>query len=327
MAHFVVTGGAGYIGSHTLRALEAAGHTAVVVDDLRAGREAFVERAPLVRCDVGDRKGLAQVFADYGPFDGVVHFAALISVSESLAKPLEYYANNVVAAKVLIDQAVAFGVRSFVLSSSAAVYGHPEVQPIPESAPIAPINPYGAGKAMVERMLADVETAHGLRWTALRYFNASGADPGGGIGECHEPETHLIPVALEAAAGLRDQLSLFGTDYPTRDGTCVRDYIHVTDLATAHVLALEALLDGRPSGAYNLGTGTGHTNREVLDRIGAVVGLPVPFQETGRRPGDPAELVADASRFRRDFGWQPQHSDLETIIGTAWDWLSHWRGL
>jgi UDP-glucose-4-epimerase GalE len=327
LAHLIVTGGAGYIGSHTLRALEAAGHMVVVVDDLRAGREAFVERAPLVRCDVGDREGLAKVFANYGPFDGVVHFAALISVSESLAKPLEYYASNVVAAAVLIDQAVAYGVRSFVLSSSAAVYGHPEAQPISESAAIAPINPYGASKAMVERMLADVERAHGLRWTALRYFNASGADPRGGIGECHEPETHLIPVALEAAAGLRDQLSLFGTDYPTRDGTCVRDYIHVSDLATAHVLALEALLDGRPSGAYNLGTGTGHTNREVLDRIGAIVGIPVPFQETGRRSGDPAELVADASRFRRDFGWQPQHSDLETIIGTAWDWLTFWKGL
>jgi UDP-glucose-4-epimerase GalE len=214
-----------------------------------------------------------------------------------------------------------------VLSSTAAVYGHHEAQPIPESAAIAPINPYGASKAMVERILADVETAHGLRWTALRYFNACGADPGGGLGECHEPETHLIPVALEAAAGLRSELKLFGTDYPTRDGTCVRDYIHVADLATAHVLALEALLDGGPSGAYNLGTGTGHSNREVIDRIGTVVGLPVPLEEADRRPGDPPELVADASRFRRDFGWEPQHSDLETIIRTAWDWLAQWKDI
>ncbi len=327
LAHLVVTGGAGYIGSHTLRALQAAGHTAVVVDDLRSGREAFVERAPLIRSDVGDRDALAKLFADYGPFDGVLHFAALLSVPESVAKPLVYYANNVVASSVLIDQAVAHGVRAFVLSSSAAVYGHPEVQPISEAAEIAPINPYGASKAMIERMLADVETAHGLRWTALRYFNACGADPEGGIGECHEPETHLIPVALEAAAGLRDQLSLFGTDYPTRDGTCVRDYIHVTDLAAAHVLALEALLERGPGGAYNLGTGTGRTNREVLDCIGAVVGMPVPVQEAQRRPGDPAELVADASRFRRDFGWQTRYSDLETIVRTAWAWLSSWRGI
>ena len=327
MAHLVVTGGAGYIGSHTLRALKAAGHTVVVVDDLRAGREAFVENAPLVRCDVGDRDGLAKLFSSYGPFDGVLHFAAFALVSESVAKPLEYYANNVAASGVLIDQAVAHGVRTFVLSSSAAVYGHPEVQPILESAAIAPVNPYGASKAMVERILADVEKAHGLHWTALRYFNACGADPAGGIGECHEPETHLIPAALEAAAGLRDELELFGTDYPTRDGTCVRDYIHVSDLAGAHVLALEALLGDGPSGAYNLGTGTGHTNREVLDHIGAVVGIPVPLQEASRRPGDPPELVADASRFRRDFGWQPQHSDLETIIRTAWDWLACWRGI
>jgi UDP-glucose 4-epimerase len=299
----------------------------VVVDDLRSGREDFVERAALVRCDVGDREAVAKLFANHGPFDGVLHFAALISVPESVAKPLAYYANNVVATSVLIDQALAHGVRAFVLSSSAAVYGHPEVQPISESADIAPINPYGAGKAMIERVLADVETAHGLRWTALRYFNASGADPEGFIGECHQPETHLIPVALEAAAGLRDELSLFGTDYPTRDGTCVRDYVHVTDLAAAHVLALEALLEHGAGGAYNLGTGAGHTNREVLDCIGAVVGVPVPVREAERRPGDPAELVADASRFRRDFGWQPQHSDLETIIRTAWDWLSSWKGI
>jgi UDP-glucose-4-epimerase GalE len=327
LAHLVVTGGAGYIGSHALRALERAGHTAVVVDDLRAGCAAFVEKAPLVRGDVGDREALAKLFADYGPFDGILHFAALTSVAESLARPLAYYANNAAASAVLIEQAVAHGVRAFVLSSSAAVYGHPEVQPISESATIAPINPYGASKAMVERMLADVERAHGLRWTALRYFNACGADPAGGIGECHEPETHLIPLALEAAAGLRSELSLFGADYPTRDGTCIRDYIHVTDLAAAHVLAVEALLDRRCGGAYNLGTGTGHTNREVIDRVGAIVGNPVPLREAGRRPGDPAELVADASRFRRDFGWQPLHSDLDTILRTAWSWLTRWKGI
>jgi UDP-glucose-4-epimerase GalE len=327
LAHLVVTGGAGYIGSHALRALEAAGHTAVVVDDLRAGRADFVEKAPLVRCDIGDREALARVFADHGPFDGVVHFAALTSVPESVAKPLEYHANNVAASAVLIGQAVLHGVGAFLFSSSAAVYGHPAVQPIPESASLAPISPYGAGKAMVERILADVERAHGLRWTALRYFNACGADPGGGIGECHDPETHLIPLALEATAGLRDEFRLFGTDYPTRDGTCVRDYIHVTDLAAAHVVALEALLASGSGGAYNLGTGNGHTNREVLEQIGAVVGKPVPLQEARRRPGDPAELVADPARFHRDFRWQPRYSDLATIIRTAWDWLRSWKSL
>jgi UDP-glucose-4-epimerase GalE len=325
LAHLLVTGGAGYIGSHALRALEAAGHTAVVVDDLRSGREDFVERAPLIRCDVGDREALGELFGNYGPFDGIVHFAALTSVAESVSKPLDYYQNNVVAAAVLLERAVAHGVRSFVLSSSAAVYGHPEVQPISESAAIAPVSPYGATKAMVERMLADVGEAYALRWTALRYFNACGADPGGGIGECHEPETHLIPAALEAAAGLRSELILFGADYPTRDGTCIRDYIHVTDLATAHVLAVESLLENGPGGVYNLGTGAGHSNREVLDCIGAVVGIPVPLREAPRRAGDPPELVADASRFRRDFGWEPRHSELDTVIRTAWDWLASWK--
>lgn len=327
MAHLLVSGGAGYIGSHTLRALRRAGHTAVVVDDLRAGRAAFVEDAPLVRGDVGDADGLKRAFGAYGPFDGVLHFAASLSVPESVARPLAYYRNNVSAAATLIEAALVHGARAFVLSSTAAVYGHPPEQPIPESAPLAPINPYGATKAMVERILADVEAAHGLRWAALRYFNACGADPEGGIGECHDPETHLIPVALEAAAGLRPELQLFGTDYDTPDGTCVRDYVHVTDLADAHVLAVEGLLAGRPGGPYNLGTGTGRSNREILTGIEPVVGLPVPYREAPRRPGDPPVLVADASRFRHDFGWTPRHSDLDTIVRTAWDWLSAWRGL
>ena len=216
--------------------------------------------------------------------------------------------------------------RGFVLSSTAAVYGHPEFQPIPEASPLAPINPYGASKAAVEQMLADVERAHGMRWSALRYFNACGADPAGGLGECHEPETHLIPIALEAAAGLRPELVLFGTDYPTRDGTCLRDYVHVSDLADAHVRAVEALLAGGPGGAYNLGTGAGRSNREVLAAVGAVVGRPVPYREGPRRDGDPAELVADASRFRRDFAWEPVRSDLDTILRTAWAGCRSGRG-
>ncbi len=327
MAHLLVTGGAGYIGCHALRALQRAGHTAVVFDDLRAGREMLVHGAPLVRGDVRDRDALTRVFAERGPFDGVLHFAALLSVPESVANPLLYYSNNAMGSALLLEVALAAGTRAFVLSSTAAVYGHPKQQPIPEDAPLAPINPYGASKLMVERILADAETAHGLRWAALRYFNASGADPEGDLGECHDPETHLIPVALEAAAGLRDALPLYGTDYPTRDGTCVRDYIHVSDLATGHVLALEALLAGRSVGPRNLATGNGVTNRELLAAVERVVGRRVPVTNAPRRPGDPPELVADASRFRREFGWQPRHSDLDTIVSTAWAWLRRWRGL
>ena len=327
MAHLLVTGGAGYIGCHALRALLRAGHSAVVYDDLRAGREQLVIDAPLVRGDVRDRERLAKVFAEHGPFDGVLHFAALLSVPESVANPMLYYSNNVLGSALLIETALAAGTRAFVLSSTAAVYGHPKQQPIPETAAPAPINPYGASKWMVERMLADAEAAHGLRWAALRYFNACGADPEGDLGECHDPETHLIPVALEAAAGLREALPLYGTDYPTRDGTCVRDYIHVSDLATGHVLALEALLGGRSIGARNLATGNGVTNRELLAAVERTIGRRVPVVDSPRRPGDPPELVADASRFRSELGWQPRHSDLDTIVRTAWAWLRRWRDL
>jgi len=328
MAHLLVTGGAGYIGSHVLRALRRAGHTAVVVDDLRAGSAPErVGDAPLAKLDVGDPAGLADLMRRYGPFDGALHFAGSISVPESVGRPLLYYRNNTAASAVLLDACVRHGLRAFVFSSTAAVYGPPETQPIPESTPLAPQNPYGASKAMVERQLADVAAAHGLAWAALRYFNASGADPAGGIGECHDPETHLIPVALEAAAGLRPALQLFGTDYATRDGTCVRDYIHVTDLAEAHVLAVESLLAGGPSGAWNLGTGRGSTNREVLAAVERVTRRPVPVREATRRPGDPPVLVADPSRFRRELGWAPRHSDLDTIARTAWAWLRSWRGI
>jgi UDP-glucose-4-epimerase GalE len=328
VAHLLVTGGAGYIGSHALRALRRAGHTAVVIDDLRAGSAPErVEGAPLLRRDAGDPAGLADAFDRYGPFDGVLHFAAWTSVPESVARPLRYYRNNAGATATLIEAAVRGGARAFVLSSTAAVYGRPRLVPIPEAAPLSPLNPYGASKLMAERMLADGGKAHGLRWSALRYFNACGADPEGGLGECHEPETHLIPAALEAVAGLRPTLELFGTDYDTRDGTCVRDYVHVTDLAEAHVRSLESLLAGGPSGAWNLGTGRGHSNREVLAAVARVTGRAVPVREAPRRPGDPPELVADASRFARDFGWRPRHSDLDTVVRTAWDWLRRWKGL
>jgi UDP-glucose-4-epimerase GalE len=327
LAHLLVTGGAGYIGSHVLRAVRKAGHRAVVIDDLRAGREEFVRGVPLAKQDVGDRDALRALFARYGPFDGVIHLAASISVAESVRRPLDYWRNNTLGSLQLIETALEHGVRAFVLSSTAAVYGHPEFQPIADTSPLAPINPYGASKAAVEQMLGDVERGHGMRWSALRYFNACGADPDGGIGECHEPETHLIPVALEAAAGLRPELVLFGTDYPTRDGTCIRDYVHVSDLADAHVRSVEALLENGPGGPYNLGSGRGLSNREVLDRVGAIVGRPVPHRVGPRREGDPAELVADSSRFQRDFGWSPVRSDLDTIVRTAWAWLRAWRNV
>ncbi len=327
MAHLLVAGGAGYIGSHTVRALRRAGHTVVVLDDLRAGRASAVEGVPLLECDVGDPVRVPELLGRYGPIDGVLHFAASIQVGESVRDPLAYYKNNTAAALNLLKAAVEQGARAFVLSSTAAVYGNPPSQPISESAPRAPINPYGASKAMLEQILADAETAHGLRWAALRYFNACGADPDGGLGECHDPETHLIPLAIEAATGLRPALQLFGTDYPTPDGTCVRDYVHVTDLAEAHVLAIQGLLAGGPCGPYNLGSGIGRSNREVLDAVGRIVGMPVPLEESPRRPGDPPELIADASRFRRDYGWEPRHSDLDTIIRTAWEWFQVWRGI
>ena len=324
MARLLVTGGAGYIGSHCLRALQRAGHEAVVFDDLSAGRADFVRGAELVRGDVCDPNAVSDAFARHGPFDGVLHFASLISVAESVADPARYRTNIVGGSSTVLRAALDHGTRCFVLSSTAAVYGHPDLLPVPEEAPLAPINPYGESKVAVERLLAGSED---LRWAALRYFNASGADPEGGLGECHDPETHLIPLALEAAAGLRPALHLYGRDYPTHDGTCVRDYIHVTDLADAHVRAMEALIEGRPVGARNLGKGRGQSNREVLLAVERATGRPVPVEDAPRRAGDATELVADASRFREEFDWEPRFSDLETVVSTAWTWLKHWKGL
>ncbi|MGH0029762.1 MAG: UDP-glucose 4-epimerase GalE [Myxococcota bacterium] len=327
MAKLLVTGGAGYIGSHTLIAVREAGHDAVVVDDLREGRAFLAGESPLVRCDVGDEDAMRRVFAEHGPFDGILHFAAYLVVPESVADPLKYYRNNVAGTATLLAVALEHDCKAFVLSSTCATYGAVEHVPITEGTPQAPINPYGASKWMVERILADSETAHGLRWAALRYFNACGADPEGRAGECHEPEIHLIPSALEAVAGLRGPMKLFGTDYPTPDGTCIRDYIHVSDLADAHVRAVEALLAGRSVGPRNLGTGVGSSNRQVLAAIERVTGRPVPHEEAPRRPGDPPELVADPTSFKREFGWEPTHSDLDTIVATAWAWLRKWKEL
>jgi UDP-glucose-4-epimerase GalE len=326
LAHLLVTGGAGYIGSHALLALQEAGHTTVVVDDLRAGHAFLAGDAPLEQVDVCDRRALDDIFSRHA-FDGVLHFAAYLNVAESLDRPAAYYRNNVGGSATLLEAAIEHDCRAFVLSSTCATYGVPERLPIDEDTPQRPIHPYGASKLVVEQMLAAAEHAHELRWAALRYFNAAGADAQGRAGECHEPEIHMVPSALQAVAGLREGLTLYGDDYDTPDGTCVRDYIHVTDLADAHVRALEALLAGRQVGAYNLGTGRGTSNREVIDAVARVVGQPVPCTAGPRRAGDPPELVADARRFREDFGWEPRHSDIDNVVATAWGWLRKWKGL
>ena len=315
----LVTGGAGYVGAHACKALAAAGYRPVVYDNLVYGQEQAVRWGPLVRGDIADGERLAGVLAKYRPA-AVMHFAAVAYVGESVADPGKYYRNNVGGTLSLIEAMVAAGVDKLVFSSTCATYGEPERVPIREDSAQRPVNPYGKSKLMVEQMLADFEPAHGLRSVMLRYFNAAGASPGGEIGESHDPETHLIPLALDAAAGRGPELIVFGDDYPTPDGTCIRDYIHVDDLASAHVLALEHLIGGGASRAYNLGTGTGISNRELIDAVARVTGKPVPYRYGPRRPGDPPILVSDVARARSELGWIPESSDIDTIVATAWAW-------
>jgi UDP-arabinose 4-epimerase len=315
----LVTGGAGFVGSHACKALAGHGFLPVTYDNLSYGHEDSVRWGPLERGDIGDRARLDQVMTEHRPA-AVMHFAAFIAVGESVEDPGRYYRNNVAGSLNLMEAARDQGIGAMVFSSTAAVYGIPDSTPIPETAPKQPINPYGHSKWMVECMLRDFGAAHGLKSMALRYFNAAGADPDGETGERHEPETHLIPLALDAVAGNGRPLTVFGEDYGTDDGTCIRDYIHVSDLAEAHVAALEALLGGADSNAYNLGTGHGFTVRQVLDAIARVTGRPVPHSVGPRRAGDPAALVADPSAANRDLGWRPAMSDLESIVATAWAW-------
>ncbi len=318
MSKVLVTGGAGYIGSHACKALAASGFTPVTFDSFSGGHREAVKWGPLEEGDLLDRDRVARLFGDH-EFAGVMHFAAYIAVGESVADPGKYYRNNVGGTIALLDAMVEHGVKRLVFSSTAAVYGTPDAVPIPEDAPLAPINPYGRSKLTSERMIDDYASAHGIRYALLRYFNACGADPDGETGECHEPETHLIPLALDAASG-KGELTVFGEDYPTPDGTCVRDYINVTDLAEAHVAALRSVLDGGASMALNLGTGHGISNREVLDAIARVTGNAVPHTVGERRPGDPAELVADPSLAEKTRGWKARSSDIDTIVETAWRW-------
>jgi UDP-arabinose 4-epimerase len=319
MKTILVTGGAGYIGSHTCKALACAGYRPVAFDNLSHGHASAVKWGPLERGDLLDRSRLDAVFSEYKPA-AIIHFAAFAYVGESVTDPGKYYRNNVTGSLTLLEAMRDHGIRRFVFSSTCATYGLPEHLPIREDMPQHPINPYGASKLMVERMLADFGTAHGTAWTALRYFNAAGADADGEIGEKHDPETHLIPLVLDAASGRRPHVTIFGTDYETPDGTCVRDYIHVSDLADAHVRALAAIETGGAIGAYNLGNGQGFSVREVIETVRRVTGLDVPVVFGPRRAGDPAALVSDATLAREKLGWQPQTPDLEAIVRTAWAW-------
>lgn len=317
-AKVLVTGGAGYVGSHACLALSQAGFLPVVYDNLSNGHAAFAQWGPLEIGDINDAARLDQVIAEHRPV-AVMHFAALIEVGESVKAPARFYANNVAGAITLIGAARRTGIGAMVFSSTCATYGDPVRMPMDESHPQAPLNPYGRSKLMVEQVLADVSTYEGFRSVSLRYFNASGADEQGRIGERHDPETHAIPLAIQAALGQRAGFKLFGDDYDTRDGTAVRDYIHVMDLADAHVRALRYLLDGGQTTAINLGTGTGTTVRELLTAIEGVTGRPFPVEVTARREGDAPSLVADSTRARDLLGWTPSRT-LDDIVRSAWNW-------
>jgi UDP-arabinose 4-epimerase len=320
----LVTGGAGYIGSHACKALARAGFLPIVYDSLVYGHASAVKWGPLERGDIADRGRLDQVIRQYRPA-AVMHFAAYTYVGESVADPGKYYRNNAVGSLSLLEAARDHGISRFVFSSTAATYGLPAVLPIREDTPQAPVNPYGTSKLIVEHMLHDFRAAHGLASIALRYFNAAGADPDREIGEDHTPETHLIPLILDAAAGRRPNVTVFGTDYGTPDGTCIRDYVHVSDLAEAHVLALRALESGSLRPAYNLGNGNGFSVREVIRTAEHVTGRRVPVVEAGRREGDPSVLISDASLARAELEWRPAITDFEQIVRTAWAW--HQRSL
>ncbi len=320
MKKILVTGGAGYIGSHTVQWLIRKGFDPVVVDNLSRGYRHNVGANRLHVMDIADTATLGGLMEQEG-VEAVIHFAAFIAVGESVQEPEMYFSNNVAGSLSLLRAMRRTGVTRLVFSSTAAVYGTPERVPIPEDAPYAPVSPYGESKVMVEKILGWLDQCRGLRSVALRYFNACGADPEAGLGEEHDPETHLIPLLLRAVR-TRQPITLFGDDYDTPDGTCVRDYIHVNDLAEAHILALEALLAGAESGAYNVGTGSGHSVLEVLRAVEEVTDQKVPFVMGPRRPGDSAVLVADSSRLTRTFGWKPQFTGLREIVSSAWDFES-----
>lgn len=315
----LVTGGAGYVGSHTAKALAKAGMQPVAYDNLSEGHREAVRWGPLVEADLSDRDALQQAIQRHD-IQAAIHFAAHAYVGESVAQPRKYFQNNVANSLNLLDALMDAGIWNFVFSSSCAVYGVPQSIPISEDHPKLPVNPYGDSKLFIERVLNWYGQAYDLKWVALRYFNAAGADPDGELGEMHDPETHLLPIAIQTALGMRDKLEIFGTDYPTKDGTAVRDYVHVSDLADAHVLALRHLLDNGKSFAANLGTGHGVSVREVIAAVERLAARKIKVLPTSRRPGDPPTLVADPSRAHKLLSWTPKLSTLETIVSTAWQW-------
>jgi len=316
----LVVGGAGYIGSHMVIDLLQAGYEVVVLDNLSRGHRDLLENGVFIEGDLGDTKLLDSIFSQH-QIAAVMHFAAYSLVGESVSKPLDYYRNNVAKTVELLAAMGRHRVRYFIFSSTAAVYGEPRsMEPLCEDSPCLPTNPYGATKLAVERMLVDNAATGDFRHVSLRYFNAAGADPAGRVGERHHPETHLIPLVLQVATGERQAIQIYGTDYPTQDGTCIRDYVHVCDLTQAHLLALEYLLRGGSSAVYNLGNNKGYSVREVVETARRITRHPIPAVEADRRPGDPAFLVADSGRIRRELGWQPRHERLDAIIETAWAW-------
>ncbi|MBJ7898335.1 MAG: UDP-glucose 4-epimerase GalE [Cyanobacteria bacterium RI_101] len=317
----LVTGGAGYIGSHAVKALQKLGYGAIVLDNLSYGHPELMEvlGAELIVGDTRDSSLLDRLFAER-PIDAVMHFAAFIAVGESVQNPALYYRNNVAGTLSLLEAMLKAGIKKFVFSSTCAVYGPPQFIPMTEEHPINPLSPYAASKRMAEQILEDFDRAYGLKSVIFRYFNAAGADPEGQLGEDHDPETHLIPLALLTALGKRPDLSVFGSDYDTPDGTAVRDYIHISDLATAHILGLEYLQRGGESAVFNLGNGNGFSVREVIATAEKVVGKPIPVKESPRRPGDAPVLVGSSAKAREILGWTPQYADLETIIQQAWRW-------
>ncbi|CEJ46975.1 UDP-glucose 4-epimerase GalE [Umezakia ovalisporum] len=318
----LVTGGAGYIGSHTVLALKQAGYEVVILDNLVYGHQDLVKKVlqvELIVGDTGDRALLDDLFKTRN-IAAVMHFSAYAYVGESVTDPAKYYRNNVVGTLTLLEAMLGASIKKFVFSSTCATYGVPEVVPIPENHPQNPINPYGASKLMVERILSDFDVAYSFKSVRFRYFNAAGAHPSSLLGEDHQPETHLIPLVLLTALGKRKSISIFGTDYPTPDGTCIRDYIHVNDLADAHVLGLKYLLQDGHSEVFNLGNGNGFSVREVIAAAQEVTGLTIPVEECDRRPGDPPSLIGSGEKARKILNWQPQYPDIKDIVTHAWHW-------